>query len=96
MQQRAILTPSSKPIVPKHVHLQFDNLRGKWVVLAPESVFWPDEQSLEILKLCDGKTSVKAMIEHLAKQYAAPKSVIEPDVTEFLQEWSDKLLIRVI
>lgn len=96
MRIRKIISSSDRPYLPDHVHLQFDDLRDKWVVLAPESIFWPDDISLDILKLCDGKTSLDDVVNQLAQHYDAPAKVIEPDVVEFVQEWSDKLLLRVI
>ena len=56
---------------------------------------YANEVSLDILRLCDGRHSVGQMIAILADQYAADEAEITPDVTGFLQEWSDKFLVTL-
>ncbi len=95
MRERTFITPQSVPSLPSHIRLQFDDLRQKWVVLAPERVLWPDDVSVDILKKCDGAGSTDEIIERLAKDYNADRNVIKTDVIEFLQDWSDKRLLEV-
>jgi pyrroloquinoline quinone biosynthesis protein D len=59
-------------------------------VLAPEKLFLPDEQSVEILQMIDGERSVDAVVDALAARYAAPRDVIAGDVRAMLQELTDK------
>lgn len=92
-RSRHIVTPESRLGLGRQVHLRQDPLRGKWVVLAPEKVFWPDDISVDILGRCDGSRSVGQIIEELAKDYSAPRDVIAPDVLEFLQDWCDRQLV---
>ncbi|MCO4318188.1 pyrroloquinoline quinone biosynthesis peptide chaperone PqqD [Phyllobacterium sp. 21LDTY02-6] len=92
---RAIVTSRSRPRLRPHVRLQYDNIRAAWALLSPEKVFWPNEVSLDILRLCDGHRDVGEMIAVLAEQYAAEADEIAPDVTGFLQEWSDKFLVSL-
>ena len=94
-RQRRMLTPGSVPGLKPHVRLQYDPVRGAWAVLSPEKVFWPDEVSLDILRLCDGKHSVSEILEELAVQYEAPPAEIAADVEAFLQEWSDRSLVTL-
>jgi pyrroloquinoline quinone biosynthesis protein D len=77
------------------VRIQFDPVRRDHAVLAPEKVFWPNEISLEILRRCDGNSTVRAIVADLASGYDAPEEDVRTDVTDFLQEWSDKLLVRL-
>ena len=93
MRERHILSPNTVPNLPKHVRLQFDDLRNAWVVLAPERVLWPDDISVDILKRCDGASSIDVIVDALVVEYQADKSVIEADVIEFLQDWSDQRLL---
>jgi pyrroloquinoline quinone biosynthesis protein D len=76
-----------------HVRLQFNEARGQWIVQAPERVLMPDEIAVSILKLCDGKTSVEAIAEILARDYQAPQDVIEGDVLEMLRELAEKGIV---
>ena len=93
MQTRFQVHPDASPALPAHVRLQFDELRQKWVVLAPERVLWPDDVSVDILKLCDGSLTIDGIVERLAEDYGAERSEINADVTEFLQGWADQRLL---
>ena len=57
-RQRAIITVASKPVMPPHIKMRHDAGRGRWLILAPERVFDPDEIAVAILKLCDGERTV--------------------------------------
>ncbi|WP_417670185.1 pyrroloquinoline quinone biosynthesis peptide chaperone PqqD [Roseibium sp.] len=91
---RAKITDTTCPVLPSHVHLRRDPLRQKWVVLAPEKVLWPDDISADILSRCDGRKTVAQIVDGLSTDYNAPPEQIRPDVIGFLQEWSDRLLVR--
>lgn len=93
-RQRRSIGPASRPVMPRHVRLQWDQTRTRWVVLAPEKVLWPDDISVDILSRCKGDKSVAAISADLAAAYAAPAADIQADVIEFLQEWADRLLIK--
>lgn len=92
---RAIVSPQSRPALKKHARLQYDKVRGAWALLSPERIFWPNEVSLDILRLCNGRNEVTQMIAILADQYGADETEITLDVTGFLQEWSDKFLVEL-
>ena len=81
---------ASKPVLPRHAKLKFDETRQVWVILAPERVLAPDEIAVEVLKLCDGVRNVADMADHLAQKYAAPREAIMTDVIAMLQDLADK------
>ncbi|MEM8701117.1 MAG: pyrroloquinoline quinone biosynthesis peptide chaperone PqqD [Pseudomonadota bacterium] len=93
-RKRTILTADSVPILPAHVRLVFNQKRDSWVVLAPEKILWPDDISVLILKNCDGVRSIGVIAGSLSEEFSAPCSEILADILEFLQDWSDRLLIR--
>ena len=93
--KRITITPESRPCLPRHVRLRFDELRNAPIVLAPEKVLWPDEISAEILKRCDGRTTVAEIATAFARDYVAPVEEIATDILAFLQDWSDRLLVDV-
>ncbi len=64
-------------------------------MLSPEKVFWPNEISLDILRRCDGRSTVGAIVAGLAADYDAEEEAVAADVVAFLQEWSDKLLVSL-
>jgi pyrroloquinoline quinone biosynthesis protein D len=83
------VTETSRVRLPRHARLRFDEARGIWVILVPERVLVPDEMSVEILKMCDGR-SVSAIIDELAKKYAADRVMMTADVVAMFQDLADK------
>src|ERR1700709_357155 len=60
------VSETSRPVLPRHAKLRFDETRQRWVILAPERVLAPDDIAVEVLQLCDGVRSVEQMIDQLA------------------------------
>lgn len=89
------MTAASRPMLQKHARLQFDPVRGAWAVLSPEKVLWPNEIGLDILRRCDGKTTVDEIVAALAEDYDAEAQLVGADVTAFLQEWADNLVVKL-
>ncbi|MGY3604320.1 MULTISPECIES: pyrroloquinoline quinone biosynthesis peptide chaperone PqqD [unclassified Bradyrhizobium] len=84
------VSETSRPKLPRHAKLKFDETRQVWVILAPERVLAPDEIAVEVLQLCDGERSVADMVDQLAAKYAAPREAIATDVIALLQDLADK------
>ncbi|MER8734028.1 MULTISPECIES: pyrroloquinoline quinone biosynthesis peptide chaperone PqqD [unclassified Mesorhizobium] len=95
LRERAMVSLQSVPSLPKHVRIQHDPVRQAFAVLSPEKVFWPNEISLDILRRCDGRSTVGDIIAGLAADYDAEREAVAADVVAFLQEWSDKLLVKL-
>jgi len=90
MSARQLVADATRPRLPKHIKLRFDETRAQWIVLAPERVLVLDETSHEVLKRCDGATSVAAIVADLATAFDAPREVIGADVAALLQDMADK------
>jgi pyrroloquinoline quinone biosynthesis protein D len=84
------VSEASRPVLPRHAKLKFDETRQRWVILAPERVLAPDDIAVEVLQLCDGIRSVEAMIDQLAAKYVADREAIAADVIAMLQDLADK------
>jgi pyrroloquinoline quinone biosynthesis protein D len=84
------VSEASRPVLPRHARLRFDETRQRWVILAPERVLAPDEIAVEVLQLCDGVRSVEQMIDQLAAKYVAERDAIATDVIALLQDLADK------
>jgi pyrroloquinoline quinone biosynthesis protein D len=84
------VSEESRPILPRHAKLKFDETRQVWVILAPERVLAPDETAVEVLQLCDGVRSVSLVVDQLARKYAAEREAIATDVIAMLQDLADK------
>ena len=93
-RQRTIITVASKPVMPAHIKLRHDAGRGRWIILAPERLFDPDEIAVEVLKLCDGARTVGDIVGQLSKDYNAPAEEIEADIVAMLQDLSDKGVVK--
>lgn len=90
VRQRMTVTEASRPVLPRHAKLRFDETRQLWVILAPERVLVPDETAVEVLQLCDGERNVSAVVDVLAAKYAADRSAIMTDVIAMLADLAEK------
>jgi pyrroloquinoline quinone biosynthesis protein D len=84
------VSEASRPVLPRHAKLKYDETRQVWVILAPERVLAPDEIAVEVLQLCDGIRSVGDVADQLVAKYAAPREAILSDVIAMLQDLADK------
>jgi pyrroloquinoline quinone biosynthesis protein D len=84
------VSEASRPLLPRHAKLKYDETRKVWVILAPERVLAPDEIAVEVLQLCDGVRNVAAIVDELVAKYAAPREAISTDVVAMLQDLADK------
>ena len=88
---RLVVSDSSVLNLAPHMVFRFDDVRQRWIILAPERLMLPDEQAVEILQLVDGKTGVGAIVNSLTARYTqAPRELIAKDVTAMLQDLADK------
>ncbi len=72
------------------VRLQEDRARSRWMVMAPERMFLPDETALEVLRLVDGVRDDAAIVAALAAKFDAPSEVIAADVRALLEDLRDR------
>jgi pyrroloquinoline quinone biosynthesis protein D len=84
------LTPRFAP----GVRLHHDKARARWVVMAPERMFIPDETALEVLQLVDGARDLDAIIDTLVAKFAAPRDVIAADVHAMVEDLTNRGALR--
>jgi pyrroloquinoline quinone biosynthesis protein D len=94
MSERVMIGEASVPRLRRGVKLRFDPRREAWVLLAPERVLVPDEIALEVLKRCDGRATVAALVDDLSQAFEAERAVIAQDVAALLQDLADKGMIE--
>lgn len=87
---RLIVTGDTKLTMPRHIKLRHDAGRGRWIILAPERVFNPDEIAVVVLQRLDGQRSVIEIAETLSQEYDAPLEVVTNDIVAMLQDLTDK------
>ena len=89
------VTEEARPRLPRGVRLMQNEAQGGFVLLAPERVFKADAIAAEILKRCTGEATVAAIVDDLAKTFAAPRERILADVTNLLGSLADKRLLEL-
>ena len=72
-----------------------DKARGRYVLLGPERIFEADPIATEILKLVDGKTTFKGMLNRLTELFTADEATIRPDVEALLTDLRDKQMVTL-
>jgi len=91
----AAIAADARPRLPHGVRLVHNEAQGGWVLLAPERVFKADAIAVEILKRCTGDATFGAIVDDLAKTYAAPRDRIQDDVAALLRGLADKKLLEL-
>ena len=89
------LAPDCLPRLPRGIRLKHDDVRGEWLLLAPERVIKPNPVAVEILKRCDGKATLAEIINDLATAFAADRALIETDVRKLIGDLAQKRLLDV-
>ena len=72
------------------VRLHHDKARARWVVMAPERMFIPDETALEVLQLVDGARDLDAIIDALVAKFEAPRDMIAADVRALVEDLTNR------
>jgi len=92
------LTSASQPSLWRFARVEFDPVRNRPVLLYPEGAVLLNETGAEILKLLDGRRTLRQIAEALKARYGAEDSAsveeILKDVTEYLDGLVARELIR--
>jgi pyrroloquinoline quinone biosynthesis protein D len=75
------LLATNRPHLARHVRLEWDPVRQRHVLLAPEGVLLLNHTGATILGLCDGERTVVEIVEELRGQY---NRVADDEVRDFL------------
>jgi coenzyme PQQ biosynthesis protein PqqD len=81
------------PRLPRGVRLKRDEMRGEWLLLAPERVVKVDAIALAILQRCDGAATIESIVDDLAATYAADRARIDEDVRALLNGLAAKRMV---
>jgi len=73
VEKAPTVAEDARPRLPRGVRLVHSDAQGGFVLLAPERVFKADAIAAEILKRCTGDATVQAIVDDLAKTFAAPR-----------------------
>jgi coenzyme PQQ biosynthesis protein PqqD len=75
------------------VRLQTDRATSEEVLLYPEGILILNETAREIVRRCDGKTTIAEIVVTLAAEYESSAAELENDVAECLGDLHSKKLI---
>ncbi|WP_395321842.1 pyrroloquinoline quinone biosynthesis peptide chaperone PqqD [Variovorax sp. UC74_104] len=85
-------TDSVQPALGTMYRMQWEEAQQCHVLLFPEGMIRLNEPAAEILKRCDGKTSVAALVADLESTFGEPD--LRADVLEFLEQARGRHWIR--
>ena len=74
----------ARPVLRSLYRLQWEDAQQAWVLLYPEGMVRLNGPASEILKRCNGATSVSALVDDLQRAFSA--TGLQDDVNEFLTE----------
>jgi len=84
---------AGKPRLPRGVRLKHDEVRGEWLLLAPERVLKIDAIARAIIERCDGARTIDEIVGDLASIYTADRARIDKDVRAMLASLVEKKLV---
>lgn len=85
------VTMSARPRLSARARLQWDPVRQKQVVLAPEGVLVLNTTASALLALCDGQRNVAEIAAQLRTHY---HHVVEQEILTFLDRLASKRLLE--
>ena len=65
---RLIVAGETVLALPRHIKLRHDPGRGRWIILAPERVFNPDDTAVEVLERLHRPRSRNPLAEALSPE----------------------------
>ncbi|MFG2290737.1 pyrroloquinoline quinone biosynthesis peptide chaperone PqqD [Streptomyces sp. NPDC048595] len=80
------------PKLASGVHLRHDGVRDTDLLLLPERVVVLEGNAGEVLRLCDGRHDVPAIVAELSRRY--PDAPVSTEVPEFLRRIRDEGWLR--
>jgi len=86
------LLSTNRPHLARQVRLEWDPVRNRQVLLAPEGVLVLSQTGATILGLCDGERTVVEIVEELRGQY---NRVVGDEVRDFLARLVAKRLVEL-
>ena len=95
MTARPEFAHSAVPSLPRGVELRFDPAENAWTVSVPARVVTPDDIAIEVLKRCDGRTPVSAIVDELAQAFSADPDQLAADVDTMLQDLAEQGMVQL-
>ena len=94
MNSRPEFVEKAIPSLPQGVELRFDPAQNAWTVSVPARVVTPDDIAIEVLKRCDGRTPIAAIVDELAQAFSASPDQVAADVDALLKDLVEQGMIE--
>ena len=95
MNRRTEFVDSAVPSLQEGVELKFNPADNAWTVSVPARVVTPDDIAIEVLKRCDGRTSIAAIVDELTQAFSASSDQVAIDVDAMLQALVDQGMVEI-
>lgn len=90
-----LIDPAARPALLRGVRVRRDEVRGVWVLLAPERVLKLDPIAAAVLAELDGKRTFGEITAALAAKYDAPEAQIAADASRLIGSLTDRIMAEV-
>jgi pyrroloquinoline quinone biosynthesis protein D len=84
---------NSRPSLASHARLKLDPITGEPTLLFPEGLLILNDTAHEIVRRCDGRTTIAEIAHQLAGEFDAEEDVLRADVLENLRALQQKNLL---
>jgi len=89
-----VIDLQERPVLAAKARLRKDARSGRYLLLYPERGMELNATGVEIVRLCNGQSTVGEIVDTLARRYAsAPSGLIESEVLSFLGALEDRALL---
>lgn len=82
-----------RPKLAPHARLKIDPVQGDPVLLFPEGLLVLNETAHEIVRRCDGQTSIAELLRQLSDEFDADEDILRADVFENLEQLRQRNLL---
>ena len=90
-----MISAASRPRLASKARLRFDRKTERTMVLFPEKGIELSASAADVMRLCDGERTVRAIVDRLSERYGtAERERVEREVLEFLNAMADRCLIE--
>lgn len=83
-----------RPYLESHVRLKIDPITGEPILLFPEGMLMLNSTAYEIVRRCDGHTTIDRIAEGLVEDFEAEKKALLLDLLQNIEELSQRNLLR--
>ena len=88
----AVMDPSTRPRLARHVRLSFCRIRQRHILQLPETVVVLNGSGADILERCDGRHTVAEIVAELGARY---RTVPDDEVRRFLSRLVARRCVEV-